>query len=175
MQETSQNINWFLFGIKQHERESQPPQIKLSDASPALQDTTFSLSQAFSLPLLRQRKWSCFYLCSCRHLEMLAWQYWQHTSTGPLSLWRTSCNCRSSAAPSVQRCLLPNPTVSKQDNLSYLQSPVSCSLQLITQLAVPALNTAPILSILRPSLSSPWCVHLSYWSHGGGEHLPFTW
>lgn len=34
MQETPQNINWFLFGIKQHEHKSQPQQIKLSDASP---------------------------------------------------------------------------------------------------------------------------------------------
>lgn len=34
VQETLPNTNWFLFGIKQRERDSQPQQIKWSDASP---------------------------------------------------------------------------------------------------------------------------------------------
>lgn len=48
MQETPQNITWFLFGIEHHEHESQPEQIKLSDGGPTPGDTAFSLSQTFS-------------------------------------------------------------------------------------------------------------------------------
>lgn len=47
MQETPQNVTWFLFGIEQHEHESQPQQIKLSDAGPTPGDTAFSLSPTF--------------------------------------------------------------------------------------------------------------------------------
>lgn len=49
-----------LFSIQYHEHESR--QTKLSDASPSPQDMAFCLSRSFSLPLLRQWKWSCFHL-----------------------------------------------------------------------------------------------------------------
>lgn len=47
MQETPQNITWFLFGIERHEHKSQPQQIKLSDAGPTPGDTALSLIFSF--------------------------------------------------------------------------------------------------------------------------------
>jgi len=96
------------------------------------------------------------------HLEILAWQHWQHASAGPLVCEghpaAQPCpvhSCRSLAACRVQGRLLPNPIVSKHDYLSYLQSPASSSFCLAASLAVPALNMAPALSTLRPPSSSP--------------------
>lgn len=67
-------------------------------------------------------------------LEILAWQYWQHPSAGPL-VWERHptgqlCpvhSCRGSAAPQVQGRLFPHPMVLKQDYQRSLQSPAGSS------------------------------------------------
>lgn len=64
MQETPQNINWFLFGIKQNININ----LSLNELSCQMlvllhRMQLFLCLKTFSLPLLRQWKWSCFYLC----------------------------------------------------------------------------------------------------------------
>lgn len=53
MPETPEHTNWFLFGIKQHKCEFQPPQIKWWDTVP-LESIRIGLFQNSSLPALRQ-------------------------------------------------------------------------------------------------------------------------
>lgn len=168
MQETLQNITWFLFGIEQHEHESQPQQIKLSDAGPTPGDAASSLSQTFSF--LSQWKWTCFFAAqspsrnTCLPIPAtpICW---------PLGLGKTpyspalSCaQLRGSGAPQVQGRLFPHPVVSKHDYLSSLQSPAGSSFRRDAWLAAAALDIAPAPS---DPLHHLLCVS----SCSRGEHL----
>lgn len=99
----------------------------------------------------------------------------------PLGLWKMSYSPALFCAQVQEQCCplsagqaVLKPHCFKAGLLKLPAAPVSSSFWLTAWLAVPALNMAPALSILRSPSSSSWCVCLPHWSPSRGEHLPFT-
>lgn len=157
MQETPQNITWFLFGIEQHEYESQPQQIKLSDAGPtflclkllhfwANKNGPASLSVAQS-----PSRNTCLAILA----TPVCWPLGLEETPHPTAQLCPVHSCRGSAALQVQGRLFPHPMVSKHDYLSSLKSPSFClDAWLLYQLSTWLQHHQ------TPSIISPPCVLL---------------
>lgn len=168
MQETPQNITWFLFGIERHEHESQPQQIELSDAGPTPGDTAFSPISNFSF--LSQWKWTCFYLCGPITSRNTCLAILEMHIAGPF-VWErpyspaVSCaQLQGQHCPQVQGRLFPHLTASKHEYLSSQKSSAGSSFCLDVWLAVPALDVTP-----APSDPLHHLLHVS--SYSRDEHL----